>query len=479
MRGFKRTLVIAGAALLLLGGAVAALLLLPGDSDPEPSPPVSEAPRGALIGQNRQTVKSVTITPPGADSFTIVYDSENDSYDMRDATDIFPYSDVYLSSTADYAFSQPEALIITEGASAGQLSAFGLDSPQLSWRVELNDASAIELELGAMTATQDMYYARVKGSGDVFAISASAGRALLKKEYEYYDVTLIPTYVDEVSQQIPLADTLTYLRLDRGGGDALEFRKRSDEELEGSSIGVSSFRMLSPYQAEANDYQLGELMSAKIQTILPAKAIAASPDDLAAYGLDRPARLELEDQEGWSLNLLIGGIDPETSGRYIMVEGSRAVLLDKNGDYSFLRAEPLSLRSTLVWIIDIKSISGVTYRLDGRTRELALDITDESEAASLDGVEIDVINAKRLYSRTLELTIDGVAEGGASGEAEYDITINLRDGTKSTLRLYRLNDRQYMIELDGETSGFYVGVPKVQRLLEGFQIIDDGGEIPW
>lgn len=477
MRNFKKTLILSAAGLILIGAAVAALTLIPPkEEEPEATPTPSEQPRGALVDESTQTVKSVTFTPAEGKSFTIVI--TDGAHDMLEKTDVFSYSEVYLASTADFAFSQPNALIITENATADQLSDFGFDKPQLRWRVDRTDGTYAEFELGGMNATQDSYYAREAGGGTVCAISASAGRAMLKKEHEYYELKLIRTYVDEDYQQLSLADTMTYLRLEKADGEALEFQKRTDEELEGAGIGVSSFMMLSPYSVEANDYQVGELLAAKIQTISPSKTLG-SIDDPAKYGLDRPARLEIRDQEGWSTVFLIGGVDPDTSGRYLTVEGSRYVLLDTIGDYSFLNVNPLSLRSSLVWLVDIKTVSEVTYYLDGVTRVLKLDITEETEYAELDGTEIIAINGKRLYTRTLELMIDGVDETSPPGPVQYEIIMKLRDGGQRTMRLYRLNDRQYKIELDGKIEPFYVGIARINKLLEGFDIVDSGGEIPW
>lgn len=474
MKALKRNIIIGVAVLLLLGAGVAALLLIPADGD-SPADASPDYPKGDLIDESLETVESVEINQRDGERYTIV--NVDGLCDMLEKQDVFPYSEVYLASTFDYAVSQPGLRIVTEDVTEDQLEEFGLSDPSVVWTVNLKDGTRRSLQLGITNATKDAYYARAAGGGEVYALPSAAGNALHRPVHRYFDLNIMPNYLNEYNEDMTLTDTLARLRLQAPDGSVTEVVRRSDEELAAS--GGSTYRMLQPYDADANDYMIGEALTEKIKLIAPLEVVGEAAGRLQDYGLDDPYRLELEDTQGWSVSLLIGGTDDAGTGRYLMLEGSRFVLLDTLGDYGFLTEDPVRLRSTLAWLIDIRSVREVEYNLGDGSRTLSLDIRDDAESARLDGEEIDVQNARRLYMRTLDLTYEGADDTGDAGEFAYGITIRLRDGGERVMNLYRLNERHYLVELDGERTGFYTGVSKTQRLLEAFQMIDAGEAIPY
>jgi hypothetical protein len=206
------------------------------------------------------------------------------------------------------------------------------------------------------------------------------------------------------------------------------------------------------------------------------------PEDLSAYGLDEPTVLTLEDDQGWSGTLLVGGAHPD-GGRYVQLPGISAVLRDRSGDYSFLELDALQLRSRLIFIHNIKDVVRAEFTIGGQTHTLMLDdraATDteaESFTASLDGGEILPNNARRIYTRLISFMMEGENED-PGGETVYTQTLTMRDGGVHSLELRAINDRHLAAVIDGEAMGFYVNIKQVQEIEQALAINAAGDEIP-
>ncbi|MBO6011796.1 MAG: hypothetical protein J6P71_08405, partial [Oscillospiraceae bacterium] len=109
-------------------------------------------------------------------------------------------------------------------------------------------------------------------------------------------------------------------------------------------------------------------------------------------------------------------------------------------------------------------------------------ITDANTEAvhvygALDGKDLGEQNTKRLYARTLNLREIGTVEDElALGEAEITVTLNLVEGGKRELKLYRLNDRQYCAVVDG-AQRFYVYRTNVQNITDAIARLDDDRDL--
>ncbi len=475
MRSFPQKLILALAVLVLLGGGIALLLLFPPDGEAVPSP--SPSPDGPLlVNEPADALKALTITPAEGVPFTITRAPQG--YAILTPTDLFPYETSKLAATAGSAAAQPLSKLISPMPSPDGLSAFGLDPPELVWRLDLTDGTSPEFGLGRPTATRDGYYARRLDRADVFIIPKTDGDNLLRRECDYYDLSFAPTYVEDATVT-GFAGEFSHLRWLRPDGSIFEARARSQAELQDGDPLLSSNLLLHPIEAEANDARLAGEVLAKIASIAPGAVVTQDISNLGPYGLDRPVALFASDRRGWSSTLLIGGKDPLSGGRYVMAEGSRAVLLDTAGDYSFLSADPVWLRSPLVWIYSVFDVSRVDITVLGQSHVLELDVTaEETKLSRLDGSGVDEVSARRVFQRVLGISVDGMDAEGTAGDEYARFTIHLRQGGSHTMRLLRLNDRQFFIELDGVNDRFYTGIARVQAVLEGIALTEQGQTVP-
>ena len=94
--------------------------------------------------------------------------------------------------------------------------------------------------------------------------------------------------------------------------------------------------------------------------------------------------------------------------------------------------------------------------------------------STLNGKEVTEDNTKRIYTRTLNLRQVGeLAKDIELGEAEYTITLKLREGGSRLLEMIPLNDRQYACRVDGKAE-FYVYKRNIQTLITALdRVLDD------
>jgi hypothetical protein len=251
--------------------------------------------------------------------------------------------------------------------------------------------------------------------------------------------------------------------------------------MAGAEIGTSLYRILQPFESEANDL-VQVILLENVTRIAPDSIEELSPSDLSVYGLDSPDRLTVASGD-WSGTLLIGRRSVERDGRYVMMEGIDAVLFDPdNSNYSFLSVEPTQLRQGIIWLNSIDTISSVTFDLEGVTRVLRLEHNFEEESLQgwLDDRDIGETNARRLYLAALRLAQSGGTDAGIpAGPPAYRVTIRFLDGGEETLELYRLTESEFLIVHDGVNTGlFMTRMILQQHFLSRFEILDRGEDIP-
>jgi hypothetical protein len=322
-------------------------------------------------------------------------------------------------------------------------------------------------------------YARRSGSREIVLLNATQSRYLTMSLEDFYDMKFFPL---AHNAQEPFYVLVGSALLEQGN-DVIEVRQRSQEEIAGLILGSSFFHLLQPMEFDCNDFSVKNNFLDPIISIAPDRVIASPlPGDLSPYGLDDPARLTVTDTEGWTGTLLIGSVNAELGGRYVVIEGHDAVLLDPRGDYRFLGASFSQLRSPSVWMHDIKLVSAVTFELMGVTRELRIehDIEEETVEGWLDGEEIGQTNTRRLYMAALRVSQDGDTNADIpTGTPDYRFTMHFMEGGTDVIELYRLSDVQFLIVHNGESTGLFINRMTVQQnLLSRFEYLDRGENIP-
>jgi len=337
--------------------------------------------------------------------------------------------------------------------------------------------------IGDIQAAGQGRYAVLRNSREVFLLTSVQSSILTLNAEDIYDISFIP--YEELHDPEILMMYFDYIILERDDV-TIELYRRTEEEMRDSDLpfGASAVRIMQPFIAESNDSMIQNTVIDKITTIMPTVVETIKPADLSIYGLDNPIRLTVNVPAAeWSGTLLIGAREIERNGRFVMIEGHDAVLLDIFGDYSFIDVSPTSLRSSIMWLENINNVDSLTFVLDGSVRELVFEHEkdDSTLRAWLDETEISETNGRRLYMAALMITQTGISDARipANTSPEYSITMKLLSGTERTLDLYQLTETQFLIVLDGESTGFFTTRMALQQnILSRFEMLDDGRDLP-
>ena len=476
----RKTLVLYIVIVALLAGGVALFAFWPEPDDGEEDPSPSTGPvTGEMINVAQDEVAMVSFYPSEGKQYSITRDPESGQFSFDSADAIFPLKQTDSSSVFSYAIRLTSLTLVTEEATDGQLSMFGLTSPAMRWVVSMTDGSSIELAIGAQQPAGTGRYARRTDSRDVFLLASYQSGYLTREADSLYDLSFFP-YAPSTEDN-PTWMAIEYCLLE-GKSGVIEIRKRTEEEFVNLPLGTSEYQILQPVESESNSYSIQTALFEPITKLSPKQIVEAFPEDLAKYGLVDPYRLELVCEDEWSGTLLIGNFDAELGGYYVMIEGYDAVLLDSGGDYRFLGVEFSYLRSSMVWLYNIITVSSVEFMLEGETRTLRYEHNDEDETLRgwLDGFEISQDNARRLYTATLSIMQDGASEAEIPpGAPNYRLTINFRDGGSDTIELYRISETSYLIVHDGVNTNLAINRMSIQQnLLSKFEALDRGEDLP-
>ena len=467
-------------AVLLLSGGIAFLMLW--DDEPEveiETPTVEAAPTADLIRESREYVTSVIFTPNDGIEYTILHDAETGSFELDVADPVFPGEQTAMRTLFNQATVLSNLTVVTDNADDEQLAMFGLNDPEMSVSVVRDDGTTIEFEVGDVQAVGQGRFVRLSNSREVFLISGHQGNIMTQIVEQMYDLTFFPFWEYQSIEAAAAAIENIVIENDRG---VIELRRRQMEEVLELPMGSSTFQILQPTTAEANDSIVSSSIIEDIVRIRPTDVVTVRPVDLSVYGLDSPVRLEIEAYDWHGGALLIGNADHDRGGRFVMIEGHDAVLFDYFGEYEFLNISFAQIRSGIIWLYNIVDVASMTFILEGETRILRIehDAEEDSLEGWLDDVEISETNARRLYIGALMITPSGEIDAPIpSGEPTYSITLQFLDGDTSTLELYQLNDTQFLIVLNGENTELFITRMSLQaNLLVRFEALDAGRDIP-
>jgi len=478
----KRPAVIIGIAVVLVLSAGIAVLSLWPEAKPEPLPastPTPAAPVVDLFVESYIDITSISFTPDEGTPYVLVFDQILDTILLDAEYVAFPGDEDLVFAVFFQAAALSGLTMIAKEADDSQLELFGFNEPVMNIRYDMMDGTFVEVELGAVPAAGQGRYARVKNSREIALLNDMRSTILTLELELLYSISFFPV------EMFPDMDSAVFSIehvLIETGDDIIEIRRRTIEELTEFSLGTSMYQLLQPSVVEGNDGVIQTMIFENIVLLQPDRIVSVLPDDLSVYGLDDPSSLMVT-SENWSGTLFIGNRDAEGTGRYVMIEGHNAVLLDIYGDYSFLDLPFTQLRSTLIWIHSINDVSSVTYEMDGVTRVLRIEFDSDGEELHgwLDNVELSEVNARRLFVAAMLINPNGSTDSPVPpGESpEFTVTMKMINGGSEKVELYRLNDSQFLIVHNGENTGMFITRLSLQQnVLNKFDIIDAGGEIP-
>ncbi|MBQ9268323.1 MAG: DUF4340 domain-containing protein [Oscillospiraceae bacterium] len=402
-------------------------------------------------------------------------------YDAKPDPGKFEYDTSKFRSMM-YTLTSISAIKLVE-EDAKDLAVYGLDKPTATIKTYFTDGSEVDIIIGSQAPVDENYYCMTSESNTVYTIGSYVDSLLVRRPIEYRDITLFPAYTED-----DVYDNINWVKLTERNGDCLEVLMDPEQSNEYNTEG-SRYVMLQPYQVSGNDTTIQNYILDVVSTLTLGTIIEdISEDQLANYGLNNPAKLEMTDIAGNSIALLIGNTCPNPDYTYCMIEGTDTLITCNSSAFGWMGLSYVQLMLRSVWTYDIEQLQGIDIDIDGQKFDIEVEHYTKKNAngndadavtGTLNGEKIEEeTNVRRLYIKCLYFRIIGnltVEEKKEFADAPVygSITLHLAEDGDHTLELIRMTDRKYAMRVDGVME-YYCYKKNITSLLNALQYVQEG-----
>ncbi|MCC7386252.1 MAG: DUF4340 domain-containing protein [Deltaproteobacteria bacterium] len=332
--------------------------------------------------------------------------------------------------------------VVEMDASEEDLAKYELSPAHTSLELSLADGRQVALHIGAKNEIDDHYFVTDRDRKRIARADGAFSWAFDRDLYAFRGKRIFDLHRDQ----------LTYAAVERDGAPLYALERRETQwivQAAGRSLPAD------PYVVDR--YLLGLTRDLKADSY-PTDALALTPEDLARYGLDRPAfRIRLREDRGIERVALVGtppapeGASPEDPpGPYVLIEGSRSVAevfqglaADLTRDLSYFRDRTISsFQLDHVAKVDLHLLSGeraIVERAGGTGEESTWSLTLPQTAPARswriqkllltlsnlrsDRVETDTATTAQLQEWRLDPPEQRIIALDASGKVLADVQI--------------------------------------------------------
>lgn len=490
-----KPILVSAAVIVVIAIALVLLLVVFPEKEPvEALPPEESAPAQEtiyVIKEDSESLVHTTSYYSTGETFSVDYSKNEDgtySYEAYPHTEFFEYNTSKFRSMM-FTLTNLTAIAMVE-ENAEDISAYGLDEPRFRMEISFADGRTINLYVGDETPVDSNFYIMTDQSNAVYTLGNYMANLIIRPEIEYRNIAVFPQYTEE-----DIYTNINWVRLTKRGEAPIDIHYDPEFTIDGNKAS-SVYMMLSPVLSSCADEKVQEEVLDKVAaTSYEGIVCDITADELGDYGFDDPARLEMTDVSGNSLDIVLGKFvgshiyaalgeqyDAFMDGEYSRL----TVLVYSAASFEWLELDYKTLLNRAVWIQDIHSVASIRYDMAGEVYELELSEYDDVTASEievvrtvgvLNGKDINEKNTKRLFSRTLNLRQVGEVPADAQlAAAEYTITLTLRDGGTRVLELAPMNDRQYACTVDGKRE-FYVYKTNITNILTSLERVMDDRDV--
>lgn len=443
MRLFKdklfRNVFVSVVLLAILGGAYYAVTKMPDESAETPqSTPTPEPSSSVIVFETEIENVSEIYIKNDRGEYTIISTSETETnsdgeetektvYKIKDSN--IDYSSSMLQSQC-YNFINISALKELETDSPE----YGFGLPNATAQVRSKDGSVTEIVIGNKVIGGTGYFAKINEK--IYNVSTYFGESVMKPANSFRN------------KDIAAFDTANIKKLNiTKNGETIKVRPINDDE-ENKFSKMTSFVMTEPrYISVSADYL--NKISEKITDITVNEFVSDDKSDFARLGIAYPTLIfEFADNE---TDITIRfGIKPDESNIYANVDGTDTVFTTDCTLYDTLsQVTAEALADKLCNLVYIDDINSVTVEGEGKKYTLSVKGKDDKMKYYLDGKKANEDAFKKAYQSIIGIVSNGFAEKDVSGDAEYTVTYNYKDGTVQTAKYISYDERNYVLDLGG------------------------------
>lgn len=471
MKNAAKNLLVVGAGVVVLGGILAALLLTDNKEEEDASSaPESSSSSISLVSRQEEDITSMEVTNQYGTYTIVPYEhvaevevsdesggmttetTTNTLYRIAEYGDSAPINTYTTERVLECGFSLNATRNIGE---VGDLEEYGLTDPQATVKVNFNDGTDFEYNLGNQNAGDGSgYYMCPAGSNNVYIVSVD----------------------DEIFEDKTTFVNRTLLSLSYGTdeiGTAVEQLTLSGTQYPDPIVVVmnedGSFTMTAGHEMELDTDKYNTMLSSLPSLSADDVAyVCPTAEDLAACGLDNPSSIvEFSIKDGDTYRLKAG--KSENGMTYIMVDGKDAVYLLEDSKVSeWTQNSAYNLRSKFLKLPMITDVEKMTVNIGGEITEFVLTRTEDEEKSTEDEIQYNYEvtgNGKKLtyddyfkkyYQSVIGIQILEESHDEPTGEPVVTLTYHYYDDLNrpdDVIAFYEAGTRRYLAQTNGGTDG--------------------------
>lgn len=481
-----RTIILALAVILVLGGGLAAVLLLTDDPDSDSSDTSETSDTTISLLDKTKDASGNTLEKP-VTRVDMVTPSE--TFTLEDNADgalaVKAYADLPIHTDNVEALSEALASIsATRKLENPQvLSEYGFDEPQARVTVTYADQSTYSFELGMMSLVSDEAYFRVSDSEDVYMVDAAFAEVVLQKSTAYIGISLMSAPAvnnDDENGQPVMRDVI--LTGSVRGDETLVVRRVNSEDSD--TMALYTYLVEKPFYRGANDENAKAAFDSAY-SLTADEAYVAHPTakQKSNCGFDKPysvAKMNLAVETTESKTSTTGTTTAKTTAAtdeedavtkyynvqahtvtvgkkadgdryYVMVDDLDVIYLVSAGSMPWLEVTYNSVASTMLFLQDITDIQSISVTESGKATLFELTHDEEAENSNdmltvvVDGQQRDTANFRQLYQVLMSVKRIDAADQTPTGTPDMIIQINPINSRDNTIvaKLYKTSGSRY------------------------------------
>lgn len=370
------------------------------------------------------SVKSIKIENE-REAYTII--KTDDGYTISGNSDI-----LYSSSKLGYCFDELSSLVASKAVS--------IDS------VEFEKSSQITLLLN------DSAVHEVIIGNDVIGESAK----FVKYEGKLY---LVPTYrlsyAEAASNSFrdtalgTVSADIASMKILENGKELVSFRKMTDEDAKSFNVSTTYVMDYPKYLAVSSD-RLQSLFDA-IGDGYSLSVIEFVDDNISNASKYRIGKKTVIIKDGENEYRLDYGNKDENGNIYTVVNNGKSVYAMSSTLFDIIdKYNGNVLMDKLTHIANLDDIKHITFEGKGSSFKLERKGNEDNYSYEINGESVDEDTFKSIYREIIGINSDKIAYNGATGQAEYTVTIVYPDGKTEKWEYVSESERSYVLSKNGQ-----------------------------
>jgi uncharacterized protein DUF4340 len=357
-----------------------------------PERETAAAAKGRVFSAEPADVVEIAVERPGG---TVRFKREADGWQVLEPVRAGGDRGAVDELVTTVVTAKSDREIAAAPASVGE---FGLDQPSAKVTLKLKSGKQLGLTLGAKSPTGAWVYAREADKTPVFVVGDSLLREATRPPADFRDKTLLAfdpkavTGFEIVTGEGPIA-------------------------VEGAE---GKWKLARPVALDADTDTVREFLT-KLQAGRVKEFVAESPPALAAYGLDRPLRVDLftgKDKDRVTRSVSFGKLDEQKKGVYAMRPGESSVLLVPEDVWKAVPKTVATVRDKTVIAFDRDKVNRVEVDSPKGAVTLVRE-TDRWKITRPEPLPADQVEAGAILMKLRELRAQAFLSEDASGVAKF------------------------------------------------------------